>query len=148
MSDPSAIIRNTSEERAFAIKNILAPLLAVIIGTFMVLLDSTVVNVAVPTLVQYFDSPCIPFNGRSPHTRLHCPRSSLAGWLSDKFQPKRVFLISIGLFTIGSVLCAFAQTAEQLIAFRVIQGMGGGMVSPIGMAMVYRLAPPDKGVLS
>ena len=78
MSDPSAIIRNTSEERAFAIKNILAPLLAVIIGTFMVLLDSTVVNVAVPTLVQYFDSPCIPFNGRSPHTRLHCPRSSLS----------------------------------------------------------------------
>src|SRR5687768_14929028 len=57
MSDPSAIVRNTPEERAFTIKDIMAPLLAVIIGTFMVLLDSTVVNVAVPTLVQYFDSP-------------------------------------------------------------------------------------------
>ncbi|MGC6588606.1 MDR family MFS transporter [Paenibacillus sp. Dod16] len=145
MSDPSAIIRNTSEERAFAIKDILAPLLAVIIGTFMVLLDSTVVNVAVPTLVQYFDSPLHTIQWSiAAYTLALSAVIPLAGWLSDKFQPKRVFLISIGLFTIGSVLCAFAQTAEQLIAFRVIQGMGGGMVSPIGMAMVYRLAPPDK----
>ncbi|MFB4327798.1 MDR family MFS transporter [Paenibacillus sp. CR_12] len=145
MSDPSAIVRNTSEERAFAIKDILAPLLAVIIGTFMVLLDSTVVNVAVPTLVQYFDSSLHTIQWSiAAYTLALSAVIPLAGWLSDKFQPKRVFLISIGLFTIGSVLCAFAQTAEQLIAFRVIQGMGGGMVSPIGMAMVYRLAPPDK----
>lgn len=145
MSDPSAIVRNTPEERAFTIKDIMAPLLAVIIGTFMVLLDSTVVNVAVPTLVQYFDSPLHTIQWSiAAYTLALSAVIPLAGWLSDKFQPKRVFLISIGLFTIGSVLCAFAQSAEQLIAFRIIQGMGGGMVSPIGMAMVYRLAPPDK----
>lgn len=145
MSDPSAIVRNIPVEKAFTIKEIIAPLLAVIIGTFMVLLDSTVVNVAVPTLVQYFDSPLHTMQWSiAAYTLALSAVIPLAGWLSDKFQPKRVFLISIGLFTIGSVLCAFAQTAEQLIAFRVLQGMGGGMVSPIGMAMVYRLAPPDK----
>jgi len=145
MSDPSAVILNISEERLFTPKDIIAPLLAVIIGTFMVLLDSTVVNVALPTLVQYFDSPLHAIHWSiAAYTLALSAVIPLAGWMSDKFQPKRVFLISIGLFTIGSVLCAFAQTAEQLIGFRVLQGVGGGMVSPIGMAMVYRLAPPDK----
>ena len=62
----------------------------------------------------------------------------LAGWLTDKFGSKQIFLVTITLFTLGSVLCGIAQTPLQLIIFRVIQGLGGGMIAPIGMAMVFR----------
>jgi EmrB/QacA subfamily drug resistance transporter len=68
----------------------------------------------------------------------------LAGWLSDRFGAKQVFLTAVALFTIGSALCATAQSAGMLITFRVLQGLGGGFVMPIAMAYTYRLSPPDK----
>ena len=68
----------------------------------------------------------------------------LAGWLSDRFGAKRIFLTSVGLFTLGSVLCATAQGTGMLIAFRLLQGLGGGFVLPVAMAYIYRLSPPEK----
>jgi len=68
----------------------------------------------------------------------------LAGWLSDRFGAKPVFLTSVALFTIGSVLCATAQNSGMLIAFRILQGLGGGSVLPVAMAYIYRISPPDK----
>ncbi|WP_068614046.1 MDR family MFS transporter [Paenibacillus tuaregi] len=136
---------NNDEDKPFSMKDVMAPLLAVIIGTFMVILDSTVVNVAIPTLVDYFHSSLHTIQWSvTAYTLSLSAVIPLAGWMSDKFGSKRIFLVSIGLFTIGSVLCAFAQTPEQLIFFRILQGLGGGMVSPIGMAMVYRIAPADR----
>ncbi|AWB45527.1 MFS transporter [Paenibacillus sp. CAA11] len=144
-SYPSAQGTPPQQASEFSIKQLFAPLVAVIIGTFMVILDSTVVNVAIPTLVNYFDTSLQTIQWSvTAYTLALSAVIPLAGWLSDKFQPKRVFLASIGLFTLGSILCALAQSPEQLILFRVLQGLGGGMVSPIGTAMVYRLAPPDK----
>jgi EmrB/QacA subfamily drug resistance transporter len=64
--------------------------------------------------------------------------------MTDRFGAKRIFLITIALFTLGSVLCAAAQSPEQLVLFRVIQGVGGGMVAPIGMAMIFKLAPTER----
>jgi EmrB/QacA subfamily drug resistance transporter len=64
--------------------------------------------------------------------------------LSDRFGAKNVFMISVFLFTVGSVLCATPKSAEWLIVFRVIQGLGGGCVLPVAMAYVYRLSPPSK----
>ncbi|WP_217558571.1 MDR family MFS transporter [Paenibacillus sp. GbtcB18] len=141
----SSTTNSKAKENQEFVRQLLAPLLAVIIGTFMVILDSTVVNVAIPTLVEYFETslPTIQWT-ITAYTLALSAVIPLAGWMSDKFRAKRVFLFSIGMFTAGSVLCAFAQTTEQLILFRILQGIGGGMVSPIGMAMVYRLAPPDK----
>lgn len=140
-----SVVNFTQKDSGFLVKQLFAPLLAVIIGTFMVILDSTVVNVAIPTLVDYFDSSLQTIQWSvTAYTLALSAVIPLAGWMSDKFQAKRVFLVSIGLFTIGSMLCAIAQTTGQLIFFRVLQGIGGGMVSPIGMAMVYRLAPANK----
>lgn len=68
----------------------------------------------------------------------------LAGWLSDRFGAKRIFLLSIILFVLGSILCSTSQSAIQLILYRILQGLGGGMVAPIGMTMVFRLAPREK----
>jgi EmrB/QacA subfamily drug resistance transporter len=68
----------------------------------------------------------------------------LSGWLSDRFGAKTVFLTSVVLFTIGSVLCATPHSVKWLITFRVIQGLGGGSVLPVSMAYVYRLSPLAK----
>ncbi|NBD23091.1 DHA2 family efflux MFS transporter permease subunit [Paenibacillus glycinis] len=139
------MLAQANEKPEFSIKSIIAPLLAVMIGMIMVLLDTTIMNVAVPTLQKYFNSPLKTIQWTiTGYTLALATVIPLAGWMTDKFGAKRIFLITIALFTIGSVLCAFAQTPEQLVLFRIIQGLGGGMVSPIGMAIAFRLAPPEK----
>ena len=139
-------MENTSiDSQDFSIKSIIAPLLAVIIGMIMVILDSTVVNVAIPKLVEFFNTDLKTIQWTvTGYTLSLAAVIPLAGWMTDKFGAKRVFLFTIAFFTIGSVLCALAQSPVQLIIFRVIQGLGGGMVAPIGMAMVFKLAPPNK----
>lgn len=129
----------------FSIKTIIGPILAVIIGMIMVILDSTAMNVALPGIVNDFKSDVSTMQwSLTGYTLALSAVIPLAGWMSDRFGAKRIFLTTIILFTLGSVLCSFANTPEQLIFYRVIQGLGGGMVAPIGMAIVFRLAPPDK----
>lgn len=133
---------STSE---FTITSILVPLIGIIIGIFMVILDATAVNVAVPSLVRDFRTNLGAIQWTiTGYALAQAGVIPLAGWLSDRFGAKRIFLISVALFTAGSVLCATAQSAEWLIVFRVLQGIGGGCVLPISMAYVYRLAPPER----
>lgn len=135
----------SQEPAEFSIKTIILPLLAIIVGMIMVILDSTVVNVAIPNLVQYFETDLKTIQWTvTGYTLALSAVIPLAGWLTDRFGAKRVFLFTIAMFTLGSVLCSIAQSPEQLIIYRVIQGLGGGMVAPIGMAMVFRLAPPER----
>ena len=120
-------------------------LIAIIIGIFMVVLDSTAVNVAIPTLVNQFHDPLSILQWTvTGYALAQAAVIPLAGLLSDRFSAKAVFLTSVGLFTAGSVLCATAQGSSMLILFRVLQGMGGGFVLPVGMAYTYRLSPPNK----
>jgi EmrB/QacA subfamily drug resistance transporter len=136
---------NAPTDTEFSIKAIILPLMAVILGMIMVILDSTVINVAVPNLQEYFGASLKTIQWTiTGYTLALSAVIPLAGWMTDKFGAKRIFLITIILFTLGSVLCSLAQSPEQLILFRIIQGIGGGMVAPIGMAMVFRLAPPNK----
>jgi EmrB/QacA subfamily drug resistance transporter len=129
----------------FSMKAILPPLMAIIVGMIMVILDSTVVNNAIPKLVEYFGTDLKTIQWTvTGYTLALSAVIPLAGWMTDKFGSKQIFMVTIALFTIGSVLCGIAQTPEQLIIYRIIQGLGGGMVSPIGMAMVFKLAPPER----
>ncbi|MDY8025608.1 MDR family MFS transporter [Paenibacillus polymyxa] len=129
----------------FSLKAILPPLMAIIVGMIMVILDSTVINNAIPKLVEYFDTDLRTIQWTvTGYTLALSAVIPLAGWMADKFGSKQIFMITIALFTIGSVLCGIAQTPEQLITYRIIQGLGGGMVGPIGMAMVFKLAPPER----
>ncbi|WP_397386427.1 DHA2 family efflux MFS transporter permease subunit [Paenibacillus sp. RRE4] len=142
MKQQTSVLQATEE---FSIKTIILPLLSIIVGMIMVILDSTVVNVAIPNLVQYFETDLKTIQWTvTGYTLALSAVIPLAGWLTDRFGAKRVFLFTIAMFTLGSVLCSIAQSPEQLILFRVIQGLGGGMVAPIGMAMVFRLAPPER----
>ncbi len=129
----------------FRMRAVMAPLVAIIIGIFMVILDGTAVNVALPKLVATFHTtlPTLQWIVTG-YTLAQAAVIPLAGWLSDRFGAKPVFLTSIALFTIGSVLCATAQSSSMLIAFRILQGLGGGAVLPVAMAYIYRISPPDK----
>jgi EmrB/QacA subfamily drug resistance transporter len=132
-------------DQPFSMKTIIAPLLAVILGMIMVILDSTVVNVALNKLQQEFNSTLSIIQWTvTGYTLALSAVIPLAGWMTDKFGSKRIFLLTIVLFTLASALCATAQTIDQLIVYRIIQGLGGGMVAPIGMAVIFRLAPPER----
>jgi EmrB/QacA subfamily drug resistance transporter len=127
------------------IREIMAPLIAIIFGLFMVVLDNTAVNVALPGLVKDFNSSLSTMQWAvTGYALAQAAVIPLSGWLSDRFGAKQIFLISVSFFTVGSFLCALATDPTQLIAYRVIQGIGGGMVMPIAMAFIYRLSPPDK----
>ncbi|WP_379968822.1 MDR family MFS transporter [Ectobacillus sp. sgz5001026] len=136
---------STNAKTSVSIKSLIGPLLAVIVGMIMVILDSTVVNVALPGLVKNFGSTVSTLQWAiTGYTLALSAVIPLAGWMTDRFGAKRIFLITIGLFTIGSALCSLAQTPEQLIMYRIIQGIGGGMVAPIGMAIIFRIAPEGR----
>jgi EmrB/QacA subfamily drug resistance transporter len=129
----------------FTIRSIIAPLIAVIVGLFMVILDGTAMNVALSGFMKEFgkDLSVVQWT-TTGYALAQAAVIPLAGWLSDRFGAKRIFLVSVGMFTAGSLLCAFAGNIEMLILFRIIQGLGGGMVMPIAFAIIYRLSPPEK----
>ena len=67
-----------------------------------------------------------------------------AGRLSDRYGNKRVFLFALATFVTASALCGAAQNIEQLIGFRVLQGIGGGMLTPVALGMLFRVFPPAE----
>src|ERR1700729_3950249 len=114
---------------------------------FMSIMDVTIVNVALPTIGRDFavsptavDSISIPF---LVSLAVFIPAS---GWLGDRFGGKRVLLTAIVVFTIASALCGLASSLGELVAFRVLQGVGGGMLAPVGMAMLFRVFPPEERI--
>ena len=110
---------------------------------FLDILDSTIVNVAIPGLGRELRTENAEWVvlGYTLSLAVWIPTS---GWLGDRFGTKRTFLIALMAFTGGSLLCGCAQTIGQLIAFRVIQGVGGGMLTPVGLAMLFRAFPPAE----
>src|SRR5436309_4935233 len=129
----------------FRIGTIALPLAAIVLGTFMAILDNTVVNVALPTLERFFKTDLHAIQWVvTGYMLAQAAVIPLSGWLSDRFGAKRLYLISISLFALGSALCALAPSSTMLIAFRVLQGLGGGMLMPIGMSFIYRLSPPER----
>jgi len=114
---------------------------------FMNIMDITIVNVALPTIGRDFHIEPTAVDGvviaYLVSLAVFIPAS---GWLGDRFGGKRVLLLAIVVFTLGSVLCGLAQNMTELVVFRVLQGAGGGMMAPVGMAMLYRVFPPAERV--
>jgi EmrB/QacA subfamily drug resistance transporter len=112
---------------------------------FMTILDATVVNVTLPKMAAEFGAAAIDGHaviiGYLLSLAVFVPAS---GWFGDRFGTKRVFLIALGLFVGASVLCGFAQSMAQLIGFRVLQGAGGGLLTPVGLAMMLRAFEPSE----
>jgi EmrB/QacA subfamily drug resistance transporter len=119
--------------------------LVVVAGMIMVVLDTTIVNVALTSLSAELDASLSStqwvVTGYLLAVALVIP---LTGWAMDRFGPKATWITSVGLFAIGSALCATAWSMESLIAFRVLQGLGGGMLLPGGQAIITRAAGPQR----
>ena len=113
----------------------------VIIGSIMSILDTTIVNVALETLGHDLHKPIADtqwvITGYMLSLAAVIP---ITGWAARRFGAKPVYLLSLVLFTAGSALCGIAQSLDQLIVFRVIQGIGGGMVLPLGQLMMATAA--------
>jgi EmrB/QacA subfamily drug resistance transporter len=118
-----------------------------IVALFMAVIDTTIVNVALPTIGRSFDVPADHIDGVVVgflvSMAVFVPAS---GWLGDRFGTRRVLLTAIAVFTVGSALCGVAQSYGELVVFRVVQGVGGGMLTPVGMAMLFRTFPPEERV--
>jgi EmrB/QacA subfamily drug resistance transporter len=112
-------------------------------GVFMDLLDTSSVNVALPTLSRDFHASVSQIEwivlGYLLALAVSIPAS---GWFGDRFGTKRVFLFSLALFTCASMLCGTADSLTELTVFRIVQGIGGGMMVPVGTAMLFRAFPP------
>jgi EmrB/QacA subfamily drug resistance transporter len=110
---------------------------------FLDILDVTIVNVAIPTLGREFATENAEWIvlGYTLSLAVWIP---VSGWMGDRFGTKRVFMFAFGAFVTGSMLCAAAQSIEQLVAFRVLQGVGGGMLTPVGLSMLFRAFPPAE----
>ncbi len=123
----------------------------VVLGAIMSILDITVVNVALPTFQTVFASnPAHPVAYSTvawtvtAYTLALATVIPLTGWAADRFGTKRLYMLALVLFTAGSALCALATSIGMLIVFRVLQGLGGGMLMPLGMTIMTRAAGPKR----
>ena len=117
----------------------------VVLGTIMAILDTTIVAVALPTLARDFHTTINTIQwvttGYLLALAIVIP---LSGWGVHRFGAKPVYMTSLMLFIGGSILCGLAWSASSLIAFRVLQGFGGGLIMPVGQAIMARSAGPEK----
>lgn len=117
-------------------------LIVCIAGTFMVLLDTTIVNVALPPILATFnenlDKAQLVISGYLISLALIIPAT---GFLSDRIGIKRIYLISLTGFLLGSFLCGLAWDINSLTIFRFIQGFGGGLLMPLAMTIIFMTVP-------
>jgi EmrB/QacA subfamily drug resistance transporter len=128
-----------------AIPQTIAVSVAYVTALFMSSMDMHIVNVALPTLGRDFHEPLT-----SVQWTVIAYLLSLAvvipasGWLGDRIGTKPTFVFALGTFTVASGLCGLSGSLGELIAFRALQGVGGGMLTPTGVAMLYRTFPPER----
>ncbi len=114
---------------------------------FMLLLDSTILNTSLPSMARDLGVRTLALAATvTAYLLASAVVLPLASWLADRHGMRRVFLIAIGVFTLASLLCGLAQTPLQLIAARALQGLGGGLLLPLGRAMALRGSRPQDRI--
>lgn len=120
-------------------------LISVMFGIFMIILDSTIVNVAFPTLRREFGATLADAQWvLSIYVLSLGVTTPVSGYLADRFGIKRMYLLGISIFVVGSFLCGLAPSLGWLILARALQGFGGGIAQPLGPAQLYRAFPPKE----
>jgi EmrB/QacA subfamily drug resistance transporter len=147
MVDKLSELYNDTGMRSRRVNQKVAVGVVYVAALFMAIMDTTIVNVALPVLGRDFhtspdavDSVVIGF---LVSTGVFLAAS---GWLGDRFGGRKVLLFSVVLFTVASALCGTATSLGELVVFRVLQGAGGGLMTPVGMAMLFRVFPPAERV--
>ncbi|GGW82161.1 MFS transporter [Streptomyces lucensis JCM 4490] len=120
-------------------------MITVALGSIMMQMDATMTNIAYNTLLKEFDTSLLTIQWVTTGYLLAMAAvMALSGWAMERFGARAMWTTSISLFLVGSVLCGVAWDAHSLIAFRVVQGLGGGMVLPLGMAVLAQEAGPAR----
>jgi EmrB/QacA subfamily drug resistance transporter len=123
----------------------LVPLLVLIVGMFMSVLDISIVNVAIPTIQKDFGASTDDIEWvTTAYTLALGIVVPLSGWLGDRFDMSRVYLFSLLGFAVSSALCGLAWNLNSMIVFRVLQAIPGGVIPVVSMSMVYAIVPPAK----
>ena len=119
--------------------------LVIALGLLMAVLDATIVSVVLHPMATAFhtDFQTITWVGTG-YFLATAAIIPVVGYLSDRTGTKNMFLIALAAFTLGSALCAIAPNERFLIAFRVLQGIGGGALIPVSMATIFRLFKPTE----
>ena len=116
-----------------------------VLAAVMAILDTTVVSVAQRTFITQFQTTqAVVAWTMTGYTLALATVIPLTGWAADRFGTKRLFMGSVLFFTLGSLLCAMAPNITLLVAFRVIQGLGGGMLMPLTFTILTREAGPQR----
>lgn len=117
----------------------------VAVGFFMQTLDATIVNTALPAMAQSLgESPLRMQSVVVAYSLAMAMLIPASGWIADRFGPRRVYLGAISAFVLGSVLCALSPRLDLLVAARVLQGLGGALLLPVGRLVVLRTFPRDQ----
>lgn len=109
---------------------------------FMEFLDGTVIATALPDMARSFGVQAVDLNiGISAYLITLAVLIPASGWIADRFGARKVFTLALAIFTLASVLCGLANTVDQFVAMRVLQGMGGALMVPVGRLAVLRTTP-------
>ncbi|MFH9942246.1 DHA2 family efflux MFS transporter permease subunit [Streptomyces murinus] len=138
-----------TEKTAVPAEKVDGPLLRIafilVLGTFMASIDATIVSVGIDTLADEFHASLAEIQWVSTAYLLAVVTAVPAsGWLADRLGGRRVWLVAVGVFLCGSALCALSWSVTSLIVFRVLQGLGAGVLPPTGQALLARIAGPAR----
>lgn len=126
-----------------SIKRVLPFILATAI--FMQMLDSTILNTSLPAIAKDLnESPLNMQNAIISYVLTLALFMPISGFLADKFGTKRIFILAVALFSLGSVFCALSESLNQLVLSRIIQGLGGSMMTPVGRLALLKTFPKNE----
>ncbi|EMH4165053.1 multidrug transporter subunit MdtD [Pluralibacter gergoviae] len=112
---------------------------------FMQALDATILNTALPAIAKSLNhSPLAMQSAIISYTLTVAMLIPVSGWLADRFGTRRVFMTAVSLFTLGSLACALSTSLPELVAFRIIQGIGGAMMMPVARLALLRAYPRSE----
>jgi EmrB/QacA subfamily drug resistance transporter len=121
------------------------PLTVLVVGMFMSILDTDIVNVAVPTMQRDFGATTDQVQWVATiYTLMLGIVVPASGWLGDRYGLDRIYNVALVAFAAGSALCGVAWSLNSLLFFRVVQAIGGGLMPAVSMAMLYKIVPPQK----
>lgn len=121
------------------------PLFVVVIGAFAAILNNSSINIALPKMMAIFGVPADEIQWvLTAYMLTSGVIIPVTGYLGDVYGTRRIYLVSLMIFTLGSILCGLAWNNNSMIAARIIQGIGGGAVMPVSMVIIYRIVPMQK----
>ncbi|AUO63986.1 MFS transporter [Citrobacter freundii complex sp. CFNIH2] len=134
------------EDRITESKRGISPAALLVAGAFfMEFIDGTVIATALPDMAKSFGVQAVDLNiGISAYLITLAVLIPASGWIADRFGARKIFTLALAIFTLASVLCGFSTTLESFLAMRILQGVGGALMVPVGRLAVLRITPKHQ----